>query len=260
MVKKIGFSRITGQSLLEIMVAIAVFAMGVVTIAYLLFEGQSVHLDNALSLRARMLAQEGIAVAGSLLARDFEAVPEGVYGINSDYSLAEGGDTEGGFEREITVTGAGENKKVAARVGWQGFGGRERSISIETLFSDWRQRSGAAKELNVHTDAVSSTGASLSGITFGNAGASDIAIEALEVEWNGDSAVSSVMMDGASLFAASTTTVPVGSGGEVDITDFAVPAHSDHAMEIAFTDTVPADLLIVFVLNDSSRRYVHITL
>lgn len=255
----------TGQSLVEILFAIAVFTIGVVTIGYLIFDSFTSLRIAEEEMQARFLASEGLEAIRSILEHDFDAVTAGEYGLaltSGVWSLNGLGDTQGKFSRYVSIVEVdGENKEATAHVSW-GDGISARDVSLATIFSDWEQQSGDAASLDVdfNNAMLSSSSTVLSSIALRNTGAEDITLTEMSVEWTPDAVLQGISIRANELMNASTTAI---SGETIDIADYTIGAGTGYHLidGITFSQSVAdTDFLLTFTLSDQSKRYVVLSL
>lgn len=250
-----------GQSLMEIMLAIAVATIGILTIGYLLFDGRASYEQQQSLLAARLRAQEGVAVVGALLAEDFDSVAAGTYGIASEpgiIAVVPGSDTGGLYTRTLTVVEIEDGEKeVTATITWQGVGDISRSTSVGTRFTDWRQHRGSAEWLTISpvaTRAASST--RIEGLIIENDGPSSATLAALTLDWEGAAVPVRVVIGGTEVWLAASSSETIRSGNQIDVLDVVLPQGvSTSINEITFNDALAhGDMLLTLMSDDGSAR------
>ena len=256
-----------GQSLIEIIFAISVFVIGVVTIGYLTIDSFTSMQRVTDSVQARLLAAEGIEALVSIRDAGFENIEVGTYGLLFDagfWTLTPTADEKGKFTRTIDIQAVDEDVvEVTSLVTWNVFGGRERSVSYDTLLSNWTQTKGEAGDLEVSTENVAliSFDTEVFGLFIQNESAEDLTITDLAISWNTGALLTRVAIEDVEVFNASTS-APVSSGTEIDITDYTIPAASGfhHINSITFDSSVAgSNLVVIFTLGDGSTRSVYIS-
>lgn len=257
-----------GQSLLEILFALAVFTVGVVAIGYLIFDSFISLRYGIESTQARLLAQEGIEAASSLIEMSFDTVPAGTYGLqlmDNTWSLASSSDTQGIFSRTLTVTNRDvSTKHVNVEVTWDTDTNNQKSVAFTSRFTDWRQNNQQLENfsIDINNAAITASGTSLAGIALRNVGADAITVTDLRVWYQGQTTITGVSIRGQVLFTASSTE-GVASGELLDIADYAVPAATGfHLFDyIAFNESVAgSNFILSFILADGSSKYVFVSL
>jgi len=254
-----------GQSLVEILFAIAVFTIGVVTIGYLIFDSfTSIRLKED-AAKARLLSQEGLEAARLLRDVSFDALPSGTYGLsfeNGTWELFSSPSQSGKFERTLTITDASDDMKtVQSQVVWQAYG-RTQTVALYTQLSNWRGKKGEGTfiEINTNNAALSASSTVLGGVAFLNQGDTDATIKELRVQWDKAATLEAIAIRSVPVFTASSS--GVSSGEYIDIEDYDVGASTGyHLMDIQFNDQVEAtNFLITAVFSDGSQRHAVIDL
>src|SRR3989344_5960584 len=213
-----------GQSLIEIIFAISVFVIGVVTIGYLTIDSFTSMQRVTDSVQARLLAAEGIEALVSIRDAGFENIEVGTYGLLFD----------AGF---WTLTPTADEK-----------GKFTRTIDIQAVDEDV-------------VEVTSLVTWNVFGLFIQNESAEDLTITDLAISWNTGALLTRVAIEDVEVFNASTS-APVSSGTEIDITDYTIPAASGfhHINSITFDSSVAgSNLVVIFTLGDGSTRSVYIS-
>ncbi len=133
-----------GFSLLELLLAIAIFSLSAISIGYLLIESARATELNTKKIQATLLAREGIEAVRSIRDVDgFSALTIGSHGlafnnITNTWSFSGTSDTStDGYVRVITLTDESPRIKVSSVVSIDVLG-RTISTSLITYFTDWR--------------------------------------------------------------------------------------------------------------------------
>lgn len=112
-----------GQSLLEVVLAIALFTLGVVAIGSIVLSTQIAARRSLEGSQAIFLAAEGIAASRVIGYGDFDALTTGTHGLllqSSNWSFVDGSDSTQQFVRVITVADISvEVKRVMSTVSWE---------------------------------------------------------------------------------------------------------------------------------------------
>lgn len=254
-----------GQSLIEILFAIAVFTVGVVTIGYLVFDSYASLRFGGQSLQARLLAGEGIEASRSMRDADFGLLQEGVHGLiftDGEWSFGGPSDTTGIFERVITIVDVDDDlKQITSEVSW-GSGIQSKSVSLSTYLSNWKQNTGQAKDMryDIHDAIMTASSSVLSGIALRNTGTSDATVTGLSLQWNTDTPLLRASIGGVTVFTASTS-APASSGEDIDINEYVFgPATGFHLMEFTFANAVEApEFVLTALFSDDSRKFTRIS-
>lgn len=256
-----------GQSLIEILFAITVFTIGVVTIGYLIISGLNTLHYATESTQARLLASEGIEAVTAIRDGDFDQIPAGTYGLmlnEGRWMLASTSDTQGKFTRTITIEDIDvDTKDVISHVVWSVFGGSEKNITYTTRLSNWMQTNGDAGDLAVYTDSVTVMASStiVSGLRLKNNGDTSIVVTNIRIVWDAPILLERITISGMDVFTASTS-ASVASGTDINITDYTLEAFSGfHAIDaIVFNgDLGSSNLVMLLTLLDGSIRSVYVT-
>ena len=134
--------RHNGASLLEVLVAIGVFATVAIT-SFLLLTSELQFLPSSRSaLQAVELAEEGLEASRAIRDLEWSALATGTHGLvftNSAWGFQATSDTMDGFTRQLTVTERSTNERsVESTVRWTGMLGRAQSFTLTTTLSNWR--------------------------------------------------------------------------------------------------------------------------
>lgn len=257
-----------GQSLIEILFAMAIFTMGIVTIGYLIISAIDSLRYGSEAMQARLLVEEGIEAVASIRDGDFDALVPGTYGLvlnDGTWLLLDPPDTQGKYSRTIDINDVDADiKEVVSTVTWTSFGDRVKTVTLGTHFSHWMQGGGDADSLDINTASavLEGVGMSLSGIELLNTGGTDITITDIVAEWTPSSLLQNIVIQGSSVYEASTS-APISSGENIDISDYTIVTSSGtHTIDpITFDETVTGSLLrMTFVLGDGSRRSILMSL
>ncbi len=139
------------QSILEVVVAAALFAVVVSSLVPFLYSlvGRSYRegsTDQGLSL-----AQEGLEAVRGIRNRDWTALAVGDHGLalaSNAWGFQGTSDTVAGFTRVITVSDVASNERqVAVNVRWTDPGARAKNVTLTTVLADWRNIAAANPNL-----------------------------------------------------------------------------------------------------------------
>lgn len=115
----------SGQSVLEIIVAMFVIMMSLSTVVIVSFGNQSVSIDAGMANPALFFAREGLELARAEARENFSALS------NSSVN-------DGNYLKEIVVENINAyKKKVTSRVSWQTDPLRPQKIELVTIIADW---------------------------------------------------------------------------------------------------------------------------
>ncbi len=110
-----------GASLIELLVAIGVFTVGVITILFLVFDSGTATRSGATRTQATLLSQEGLEAVRTIRDNDFTTLVDGTYGIAlsaGKWILSGTSDITGQFTRIITIAPGTDSfsKKITSSV------------------------------------------------------------------------------------------------------------------------------------------------
>lgn len=256
-----------GQSLIEIVFAIAIFTVGVITVGYLIITALTSLHSATEATQARLLAIEGIEAVRAIREGGFDNILTGTYGLVLEqglWTLTSSSDTEGIFSRTITTEDIDiDTKEVTSRVSWNVFGTREKNISYTTRLSNWKQTGGEAGGLLVSTDNIILEASStvLTGLSLQNNNETDITLTKMTLSWSTPALLEHITIDGFDIFTASTS-APAASGTEIDIADYSIGGSSGtHPFDtISFNTSIEgSNFVILFTMQDGSVRSIYLT-
>ncbi|OHA59542.1 MAG: hypothetical protein A2589_01620 [Candidatus Vogelbacteria bacterium RIFOXYD1_FULL_46_19] len=137
--------RQTGQSLVELLVAMGVFTIGATAILFLVLEADVSSWQGVERTKAVWLAKEGLEVVRAIRDNDFNDLTDGVHGISlsdEQWQLAGGENVQDQFTRIITISTVPDQpglKEVKSQVSWQLGDSRPQSTELITYLSDWQE-------------------------------------------------------------------------------------------------------------------------
>ncbi len=114
-----------GQSVLEVLVALAILAISISAAVFLIFQSQSFSLDTAMNQEAIYLAQKGLEISRKTAKENFSAL------VNSSTT------TDGFLQETIVEIIDDYSKKITNRVTWQTDPLRPQKIELVTIITDW---------------------------------------------------------------------------------------------------------------------------
>lgn len=254
----------SGQSLIEILFAVAIFMIGVVTIGYLILDSQISLRKNIESTQASMLAYEGIEAARAIGRNDFDNMSSGTHGIylsQNKWIFSSTSDAEGKFTRSIVVSDIDDEiKKIVSTVVWQITDVREGNVSLVDYLTNWRETEGDAADLLVDTTnaSLSASSAALIGIDIFTDSTVNITISDMRLEWNNANTLQQITIDGFTVFTAATSSGAMPND-VIDITDYALDLGSGIKTvdSILFNGVMTGtDFVVTFIMDDESRKHV----
>lgn len=138
-----------GFSLVEVILASAVFVLLVTALvgAYLYGQESTVLAGNR--ARAVLLAEEGLEAVRNIRDENFSNLTDGIYGLtttNNQWNLSGLQDIIDIFTRQITISTVDTKRKNATiNVSWQQNPQRSGSVSATTYFTNWTAATGGGQ-------------------------------------------------------------------------------------------------------------------
>lgn len=146
----------SGQSVVELIVAVAIFAMIAATSVTAILSSFSTTRLAQEETQASLLAVEGLEAVGSIRNQDWANLSNGNYGLSKSgntWSLLGTSDTTGKYNRvvvvaevrrdanrDISLTGAvdSETKQIAATVTWNFTPTRQNMVEMVSYLTNWQ--------------------------------------------------------------------------------------------------------------------------
>lgn len=259
-----------GQSLVEVLVALSIFVLGVVSIGLLVLDANVSSRQGLERNQALFLAREGLEAVRSLRDGDFDNIPAGAYGLvlsANKWTLSGTSDTQDQFSRSVTISDIDiDTKKVASAVTWQFSGARQNSVTLTDYLTDWNQTHGAAGKLDLDISGanISATPDTfrLLGVKIRNIGSSSIIIDKITTWWDVTPQIKEIVINATAVWSDIGPGTPIGkqsSGTEINISDFTLVANSAWINIDKFhfdASMTGATFIIKFVMTDASTKYV----
>ncbi|MCA9375763.1 MAG: prepilin-type N-terminal cleavage/methylation domain-containing protein [Candidatus Doudnabacteria bacterium] len=130
-----------GFSLIEVLLAVGLFALVVTALVGVLFVGQEGTQAAGDRVRASFLADEGLQAVRSMRDTDPTLVVEGVHGLSMEsgvWAFVGTSDASGVFTRTVLVEDLTAGKQqVTSTVTWNEDGRRPGSVVMVTQLTDW---------------------------------------------------------------------------------------------------------------------------
>lgn len=140
MIKK--FNNKKGFSLVEIILAVSIFALSVLGLTEGLIYGQQSSLLASHRAQAVFLANEGIEALQNISAENFNNLNDGPFGLlveNNIYTLSGNSDVWDIYERQIIVSEIDVyTKQVISNVSWAQGTFNEGQVSLTTYIANWK--------------------------------------------------------------------------------------------------------------------------
>ncbi len=130
-----------GQSLIEILIAVAIFTtvVGAVTIAF--SGGQISSVDAEKAINAGEYAVEGREAVRSISNRSWNELTDGVYGlkfVNGEWTFSGASDARGDFTRTVSIASLDSNTKIATTtIAWTSGPFRNQETEIVEQLMRW---------------------------------------------------------------------------------------------------------------------------
>jgi len=255
-----------GQSLVEVLVALGVFVIGVVAVGVLVIDAGTASRQGVERTQAVLLAREGLEAARSIRDADFDNLSSGSHGVvlsGDTWGFSGTSDTQDQFTRTITITSLDvDTKQVESSVTWQFTEARQSSVVFTDYLTDWNQTHGNAGELSVNIDDVEINNKKLEDLKIENTGGSDITIDKITVWWDNSNLIEKIRVDGDDIWKHNGEGTPDGqqpSGTELDVVDYTVEAGEGlyNIDEFRFDNSMSGTaFIILFTMTDGSTKYV----
>jgi len=230
----------SGQSLVELLIAMGVFVLMVSAITFLILDVYLADRAGRERMIATFLAKEGLEAVRSMRDGDFDNLSPGTYGLalsGNKWIFSGSFDTRNQFTRQVIISDvAGEIdqtdiKKVETRVAWQVTPARQVSVTLAEYLTDWEQTQGDASELSVDiSNAEFGAGnKELKKIKIENVGLSNVTIDKITLWWDNSNLIEEIKIDGVKVWSKKGPGTPTGkqpSGTQLDIQDFTLAASS----------------------------------
>lgn len=130
-----------GQSLIEVLIAMAVFIVGIATVGFLVLDANVSTRQGVERTQATLLAKEGLEAARSIRDADFDNLTAGAHGIvlsGNTWTFSGSSDLTDVFTRQITISSVDSNtKQIDSTVTWQQTTDRSGSVSLITYLTNW---------------------------------------------------------------------------------------------------------------------------
>lgn len=183
-----------GFSLVEVLLAVSVFALIVTALAGAMIYGQQSTAISGERARAAFLAEEGLEAVRNIRDDDYAILTSGAKGLaisSNQWVFSGASDTTGIFTRSITISpvgGAASNKKnVTVNVTWQQNQQRTGSVSLVARLTNW-QATNMASILSVNTSGAAlapGNNTNVIGVTIENIGDIPITLDTMTTVWSG---------------------------------------------------------------------------
>lgn len=256
----------SGFSLVEIVLASAVFALLVTALVGSYIYGQEATVLAGKRARAVMVAEAGIEAVKNIADENFNNLIDGTYGleiIGNQWALSGTSDTTDIFTRQINISSVDASRKeIVSEVTWQQNEQRNGVVAINTRLTNWRAESGSAfcteqadKLVIDSTTAILGAGnKELQNVNIENTDTTcDIVIDRVTVSWDNAQNMERIRIGNTNVWSGSAV-----SGTEIDITDQTI-ANADGQIGTSYRfsgNMNGATFSITFVLGDGTEKSV----
>ena len=131
-----------GQSLVEILAAMAIFVITSAAAIFLFFGGQSLSVDSFNSQLALERASEGLEAARSIKERNWDELTEGEHGlifIGGQWQFSGDSDVKDIFTRKVNISTINANtKKASTTITWQTDPARAQKVELVEQLTNWK--------------------------------------------------------------------------------------------------------------------------
>jgi prepilin-type N-terminal cleavage/methylation domain-containing protein len=131
-----------GFSLIEIILAVSIFALSITGLSGSLIYGQQASIIAAHREQAVFYANEGLEATQNIAENNFDNLTDGSFGLvieNDSYTLRDNSDTTDIYERQITISPIDSNtKQVISNVSWSQGMFDEGQVSFTTYVTNWK--------------------------------------------------------------------------------------------------------------------------
>ncbi|MDP2656078.1 MAG: prepilin-type N-terminal cleavage/methylation domain-containing protein [bacterium] len=142
-----GWSTTRGFSLVEVILASAVFVLLVTALVGAYLYGQEATALAGSRARATMLAEEGLEAVRNIRDSTFNSLTDGTYGLSvtsNQWIMSGTEDVSGIFTRQITIsTVDADRKAVVSAVTWPQNDQRTGSVVLTTRLTNWLSGGGS---------------------------------------------------------------------------------------------------------------------
>ncbi|HEU5121787.1 MAG TPA: prepilin-type N-terminal cleavage/methylation domain-containing protein [Candidatus Saccharimonadales bacterium] len=132
--------RQAGFSVVEVLLAVVIFAMVATAVVGALIYGRSSTAEGGDRIRANFLAEEGVEAVRNIRNAGYANLTDGTYGLAQNsgvWSLSGSSDTKDMYTRSVTIAPNGTNRKlVTSTIAWSGTGGSN-TTSVATQLTNW---------------------------------------------------------------------------------------------------------------------------
>ena len=145
----------SGFSLVEIILASAVFGLLVTALVGTYLYGQEATALAGNRARANMLAEEGLEAVRNIRDPAYTNLTDGTYGLTTtgnQWNLSGSSDTSDIFTRQVTISSIDTKRKsVTANVTWQQNPQRNGSVALNSRLTYWQATASSLRSMMVYS-------------------------------------------------------------------------------------------------------------
>jgi Tfp pilus assembly protein PilV len=264
----------SGQSLLEVLIAMSIFVVGVATIGFLVLDANVATRQGVERTQATLLAREGLEAARSIRDADFDNLTAGTHGIalvGNTWTFSGSSDTQDQFTRTVQIgpfststIDATDIVMATSTVTWQFSDARQNSVILTEHMTDWNQTQGDGEFLlpNIANAVIEAGQADkqIKDITIENTNTSSaITITHMTLWWDNATNLTRIRIDNANVY--NDQSIGTASGIEIDIDDVVLAASSGNIDidALRWKDSiVDTDVMVKYLLSDGSNRWMYL--
>jgi Tfp pilus assembly protein PilV len=255
-----------GFSLVEILISIIIFVLGIVAVGLLTIDAQVSYRQGSERTQATLLAKEGLEAVRSMRDSDFDLLSTGNHGLaiaSGVWTFSGSSDIQDNFTRVITISDIDiDTKQIVSTVDWQFTEARAANVSFTDYLTDWNQSHGTAGDLTIDTAGATLAAGDkeLHGVTISNDSNSGITIDTIAAWWDGGSSIDRVRIDNLDVWSNQngSPTPPQSSGTTLNIDNVSLPNNSGAISidKFRFDSSIAGSaFLLKFVMTDDSTKY-----
>ena len=249
-----------GLSVVEVMVALAVFSLVSLTTYQVFVQSESISRKKYEEHKAMWLAQEGIEAAYSIGRNNFQELQPGVWGLskqNGVWSTSIAPDIEDIFLREITVSNIDEDtKEILSEVSWD-YKEQTYSVDFSLQITDWQKESQPqGEDLVIDTSGSYIDFDTLRGLSLSSSGEIPILVERIQVYWSKNARVLSEIQ---SPELVNIFNGPADSGDTVSVSGLVISQNTQKEILFIFNKNMNnTDFVVTFYLSDGSSKTIEL--
>ncbi len=132
----------SGQMLVEVLIALALFVIIITSVITIFFNGQLSAVDNSKVREASSISRNGIEAVRFIRDANWENMLDGQYGLEfsgGQWQFNGTSDVVGEYTRTISISTEEENvKKIVSQVTWEDGRLGQQEVKLATFLSDWK--------------------------------------------------------------------------------------------------------------------------